>query len=71
MKEKEIADALLNPFNIGRLKKAIEHMNPEMLVFRFDYGNLDGYSSWRRKKTWKQYLKELAQPKPEGSEDVG
>lgn len=54
---KDIAKALLAPYNIGQLKKAIEHMDPEIPVFRFQYGNINGMSDWKRKLTWKQWVK--------------
>lgn len=54
---KELAWAALSPHNIGQLKKAIEHMDPDIPVFRFQYGNIEGMCDWKRKETWKQWVK--------------
>jgi hypothetical protein len=60
----DLAKAILSPYNIGELRKAIEHMNPDIPVFRFQYGNIEGMCDWKRKDTWKQWLrKEKAKEK--------
>lgn len=56
-KADSIAKAMLSPCNIGQLKKAIEHMRDDLLVFNFSYGDIEGFCSWKRKETWKQYCK--------------
>ena len=58
-----IAKAMLAPHNIGQLKKAIEHMRDDLLVFNFTYGDIEGCSSWKRKETWKQYCRRIKNEK--------
>jgi hypothetical protein len=60
-KQKAVNDFIegaLSPSNIGELRKAIQFLKDDLVVFRFQYGNLDGMCDWRHKKTWRQWCRE-------------
>lgn len=55
---KELMYHVLSPATIGELKHAIGPMRDDITVFRFAYGSLDGSSDWKRKQTYKQWVKD-------------
>jgi len=61
-KEQELVAALLSPLTIGDLKLLVEHMDPNLPVFRLAFGSVDGTYDWKRKESWSQWKKK--QPPP-------
>lgn len=50
-------DAISCPDTIGKLRAAIQNMDPDMPVFRFQCGNIEGMYGWKRNDTWKQWVR--------------
>ena len=61
---KEVMYHTLSPITIGALKHSIGPMRDDIVVFRFAYGSMDGFSDWKRTQTYKQWVKEQRGIKP-------
>lgn len=55
---KEIVRAALSPHTVGRLIKVLSAVDPETPVFVIEYGNSEGSIKWKRKVSWKQWIKQ-------------
>lgn len=60
-KEERLVKKLLSPTTIGELKEVIQYMNDDVLVFRFQWGDIEGMCDWKRKETWKQWVRKQNQ----------
>lgn len=53
----DLVRGFMNPWTIGDLINSLQLMNPADPVFCCEVGNIKGAIKWKRKETWKQWVK--------------